>query len=198
MVAFEPVWIVYGLVGLGALLLIVRFGKQLLRAVLFVVGAAVIITIALALLQQSRATQQTATAATLATTGQTASSLGQTILVSVLLLVLLGGAGLSGYLYLRLRRAERGSFPLRQRSPTTWPLVNASRPTCTPEPEARWQHQPTPSDVGATVHSLVQLEVLRTLRELRAPAQPRPPTLPAGEDKTYAYESEDNGPYWGW
>lgn len=198
MLSLEPVWIAYGLVGLAALLLLVRFGKQLLRGILLLVGAAVVVTIARALLHQSRATQQVATAATLATSGQTASSLGQTILISVLLLVLLGGAGLSGYLYLRLRRAERGASPLRQRRQATWPRVNTARPTWTPEADARWQGQPTPSDVGATVHSLVQLEVLRTLQELRAPAQPRPPTLPAVEEETYANEFEDAGPYWGW
>lgn len=192
MPSLEPTWIASGLLGLGALLLIVRFGKQLLRAALFVGGAAVIITIALALLQQSRATHQAATAATIATTGQTASSLGQTILVTVLLLGVLGGAGLCGYLYLRLRRAERwpGMYP-RQRGPVPEKTAWVSGP------DAQWQRRPTQPDPGTAIQALVQVELLRTLRELRAPTRRSAPGLPPAEDG-YVNEEQDEEIYWGW
>jgi hypothetical protein len=148
-----------------------------------------------ALRQQARATQQTATAATLATTGQTAGTIGQSVLLGLLLLVILCGAGLSGYLYLRLRRAERrpGMYP-RQRGPVREKTAWLSGP------DAQWQRRPTQPDTGTAIQALVQVELLRTLRELRPPTQSAAHILPAAEGRMDYEEptDEDETIYWGW
>ncbi len=192
MPTFEASWILYGLVGLGALILVARFGKQLLRAILILAGAVAVTAVAVALLSQSRATQQTATAATIATAGQTAGTISQTVLLVLLLLVILCGVGLSGYLYLRLRRAERrpGMYP-RQRGPAHEKTVWVSGP------DAQWQRRPTQSDPGTAIQALVQVELLRTLRELRTPTQRSAPVLPPTEEG-YVNEEQDDTIYWGW
>jgi hypothetical protein len=190
MPTFEPIWILYGLLGLGALILVARFGKLLVYGLLVVGVLGAIAFVADALRQQAKATRQTAAAATLATTGQTAGSVGQTVLAVALMLVLIGAAVAIGYLLLRLRRVERraeGSQIVRHASigqPTSW----ASGPN------AYWQRtlQPQQPDMQQAVQSLVQLELLRTLRELRSTAQISQSSLPLEEPL------EDDDVAWGW
>jgi hypothetical protein len=190
MPTFEPSWILYGLLGLGALILVARFGKLLVYGLLVVGVLGAIAFVADALRQQARATRQTATAATVAATGQTAGSVGQTVLAVALMLVLLGAAVAIGYLLLRLRRLERraeGSQIVRHASigqPTSW----------TSGPNAYWQRTPQPrqSDMQQAVQSLVQLELLRTLREMRSTAQISQNSLPLEEPL------EDDDVAWGW
>jgi hypothetical protein len=188
----EPIWILYSLLGLGALILVVRFGKVLVYGLLMIGALGIVMFLADALRQQARATQQTATAATLATTGQTAGTIGQSVLLGLLLLVILCGAGLSGYLYLRLRRTERRPemYP-RQRGPVH------EKATWVSGPDAQWQRRPTQPDPGTAIQALVQVELLRTLRELRAPTQRSAPVLPPTEEG-YAHEEQDEAVYWGW
>ena len=180
MLTFEPSWIVYGLLGVGALVLLARFGKVLVYGALIVGVLGAIAFVADAL-------RQTATAATVAATGQTASSVGQTVLAVLLLLVLLGAVVTIGYLLLRLRRAERRPPGLRQHG-----LLDYS-PTRFPDPNAYGSRTP---DMGQAVNSLVQLELLRTLRELRTPPEARF-VLPPG-DVAYEREDEDDDVTWGW
>lgn len=193
MPTFEPLWIVYGLLGVGALVLLARFGKILVYGALIIGGLAAVAAVADALRQQARATRQTATAATVAATGQTASSVGQTVLGVLLLVVLISAAVAIGYLLLRLRRAERGhpGNPQRVRPasaapPTSW----------TSGPNAYWQQTPhsQPPDMQQAVQSLVQLELLRTLRELRTPPDARYALPPGGSEP----EGEDDDVTWGW
>lgn len=187
MPTFEPSWIVYGLVGIGVLVLLARFGKVLVYGALIVGVLGALAFVADALRQQARATRQTATAATVAATGQTASSVGQTALAVGLLLVLLGAAVTIGYLLLRLRRAERRPPGLRQHG------LLAYRPPRFPDPNAYGSRTP---DMGQAVNSLVQVELLRTLRALRTPPEARY-VLPPG-DLAYAEEDDDDDVTWGW
>ena len=98
------------LMGIASVLLgliLVRVGRAL-GVLLAVFGVVALVgLLAAALFQQSRATATAATAAAVATTGQTVNSVAVTVLAVLLLLAVLVGAGVIGYLYLRLRRAER-------------------------------------------------------------------------------------------
>jgi hypothetical protein len=88
-------------------LILARVGRTLgtLLLVLGLVALAGLLT--LALFRQSRATAAAATAAAVATTGQAVSSVTVTLLTMLLVVAVLSGGGMIGYLYLRLRRAER-------------------------------------------------------------------------------------------
>ena len=187
MPAFEPIWIVYGLLGVGALVLLARFGKMLVYGGVIVgvlVGVAALVD---ALRQQARATRQTATAATVAATGQTASSVGQTVLGVLLLVVLLSAAGIIGYLLVRLRRAERRPPGASQHTALG---IDSWAPRL-PGPTAYRSQMP---DSGPTVNSLVQLEILRTLRELRTPPDSRYVLPPGGSEQAWG----DDDVTWGW
>ena len=179
MPTFEPSWILYGLLGLGALILVARFGKLLVYGLLVVGVLGAITFVADALRQQAKATRQTATAATIATTGQTTGSVGQTVLAVALMLVLIGAATAIGYLLLRLRRIERRSArPQIVRRPSA-----GQSQSWAPGPYAYWQRTPQPreADMQQAVQSLVQLELLRTLREMRSTAQMSQISLPLEE-----------------
>jgi hypothetical protein len=98
------------LVGIAAVLLgwlLARVGRALGVLLLAAGAVALVGLLALTLFHQSRATAATATAAAVATTGQAVSSVAVTVLAVLLLIAVLGGGGVIGYLYLRLRRAER-------------------------------------------------------------------------------------------
>ncbi|HHS96651.1 MAG TPA: hypothetical protein ENK08_01930 [Chloroflexi bacterium] len=112
--------LVLGGIAIGLLgLMLLRLGRAL-GVLLIVLGVMVFLgLLAVALLQQSKATAATATAATVATAGQAASGVAVTVLAVLLVIVILGGGGVVGYLYLRLRRAER-------------------RGRWLPDPNARW------------------------------------------------------------
>jgi hypothetical protein len=112
------------------------------------------------------------------------------VLAVLLLVVLLTAAVAIGYLLLRLRRVERraeGSQNVRHASAdlsTSW----------TSGPNAYWQRTPQPqqTDTQQAVQSLVQLELLRTLREMRSIAQMPQSNLPLEEPL------EDDNVTWGW
>lgn len=149
---------------LGVLLIasrvLAKVGALLLVAGLVVVAALV----AVASAQQARATQVAATAAAVASGGQTMA----TVAIVFLVVVVLALAGLTGYLYLRLRRAE-------------------SRPRWAPGPNALWRRigeEPPAAfgggDLAQALQNLILLETLRTLRDLRQPS-----ALPAQEERPH-------------
>lgn len=153
---FEPQWLLYGILFLLALVLIARFGKQLLLVVIML-GVLLLI---LALSAQATATRQVATAATVSAAGQTAGSVTATMLAIVLVLVLLVAGGAVLYLWLRLRRIEGVTIARR------W----------TPGPNAHWGRTEAPAvaPLEQSLNTLVQLELLHMLRELHGQRQASP------------------------
>lgn len=149
----------------------------------FLVSLLVLVIIALfawALGEQASATRQIAAAATVSAAGQTAGSVTATVLTILLVLVLLGAGGAVLYLWLRMKALERHLAP----APRTSRWVSG--------PNARWeQNEPESRAVTADpLGQLVQLEVLRTLRELRGTRQAQP-ALTVEEDP-------DAGNVWPW
>lgn len=141
----------------------------------------VIALLAWALGEQASATRQVATAATVSAAGQTAGSVTATVLAILLVLVLLAAVGAVLYLWLRMKALERRSGPTQRAS--RWVAG----------PNARWE-QAEPESRAVTADplaQLVQLEVLRTLRELQGTRQQPPPALTVEE------EDDDAGP-WPW
>lgn len=141
--------------------------------------AALLTLTLVAVITQATATQQAAQAATVAGVGQTAGTLTVLALVALLVLLLVVGTGAILYLLWRLRRAEAGLTP------------PAPRRRWAAGPNARWQQQ----GIGQNpIDTLVQLETLRMLREMRHPAPPprwgAPPAL--------AYDEDADLPTWGW
>lgn len=150
------------------------------------------------LLTQAQATREAATAARVAATGQTATSFGLVLLVGVLAGVLLAGGGVIAFLWLRLQREQA----LRLRAGQALRLRRHAQGE--PEdgrwaagPNAYWgrAEEPARPGPGATpLDALVQLEVLRMLRELRPPA--RAAALPLESRET---EADDDDEAWrGW
>jgi hypothetical protein len=97
------------LIGVGVVavaLIVLRFAKQI--AIFLGIAGALVLGIALlsAMSSQAKATQRAAEAATAASVGQTANSVGVTILSILLVLVILAGGGAVLYFYVRMRRAE--------------------------------------------------------------------------------------------
>ena len=153
---------------------------------------AIVGLLAWAVLTQAQATRQTAVAARAAATGQTATSIVIVLLVGVLIGALVIGGLAILYLWLRLRRETR-----RARRRTAGQNRRGSR---------RWQSGPNaywnrvddpalaaraPQGAGA-LDALVQIEVLRMVRELRGSA---PPALPIAPQETAA-DDEDNDEIW--
>jgi hypothetical protein len=169
-------------------MLLARFGKILVYGALVIGGLGAIAFVADALRQQARATRQTATAATVAATGQTANSVGQTVLAVLLLVVLLTAAVAIGYLWLRLRRAE-------QRAGYHQPRDHRGRLIST-QAEQSVGYEPQ-MDVGQSLNMLLQMELLRSMRELRNPQQPQPTQI-AIEDYGYDEEETTDDGLWGW
>ncbi len=167
----DALWWLWGLLLLIGLVFLVGCGKTLLRYAALLAGVALVLTLAWALGAQATATQQVATAATVSAAGQTANSVAVTVLATLLGLTGLTGAGLGGYLWLRLRRAER-------QVPTGRWL---------PGPNAQWNRSELPAS-SDPLAQLVQLETLRYLRELRGPAAyPAAPALPVAEEDDALY-----------
>ncbi|MDX9955732.1 MAG: hypothetical protein RBT75_16645 [Anaerolineae bacterium] len=151
----------------------------------FLVSLLVLLVIALlawALGEQASATRQVAAAATVSAAGQTAGSVTATVLTIVLILVLLAAGGAVLYLWLRMKALER---QLSAPAPRTSRWVSG--------PNARWeQNEPESRAVTADpLGQLVQLEVLRTLRELRGTTRQAQPALTVEEDP-------DAGNVWPW
>jgi hypothetical protein len=160
--------------GLVLLVMVVALWRRLLRAALILAGLAVAVVIAWTIAMQATATKQTATAATVSAAGSTAGNIAVLLLVGLLVLVVL----IAGGYILLLRWRLRGQLPRRLGDPAGRWL---------PGPNAQWGRAgdgiaPTRETLGA----LIQLEVLRALRDLRNPA---PSSLPLG----YTWEDEDDG-----
>ncbi len=183
----NPIYIVYGIAALAALILVLKFGKLLIYGVLGIGGVGAIVLLAATTRQQAVATQQVATAATLASAGQTTSSIGLTILAVLLVLVVLSGGGVILFQRARLRRYTdepegwRTYPPARSRS-RGGPWL--------PGPNANWQQAlPDGGDqVGQLLQGLLQLELLCTMRSMGgAPGRQRYDlaTLEPGADEEW-------------
>jgi len=116
---------------------------------------------------QTRATEAAATAAAVSAAGHTVSSVGLVLAVGVLLGLLLVGGVTIAVLLLRARRAERRA--LRRRESGAWRAG----------PSVYWERgdPELPASSPSPIDTLIQLEVWRALREMRAEATP--PALPA-------------------
>ncbi len=151
---------------------------------------AIVGLLAWAVLTQAQATRQTAVAARAAATGQTATSIIIVLLVGVLIGALVIGGLVILYLWLRLQRATRRV----QRRPRRDDR-HVSGPSATPWPWNRVDDPAlaarAPQGAGA-LDALVQIEVLRMVRELRGSA---PPALPVAPRETEAGD-EDNDEIW--
>ena len=155
--AFDPQWLLYAVLFILAVVLVVRYGKALL-----LVGALLaLVAVAWAWGEQATATRQVATAATVSAAGQTAGSVTATVLATLLVVVLLAAGGAVVYLWLRMKALERQASG----------APHASRWVA--GPSARWEQvEPESRALPADpLGQLVQLEVLRTLRELRGTRQ---------------------------
>lgn len=128
--------------------------KQILWVLGLVLAILMLVAVLFAMANNAAATRQIATAATVSATGQTVGSIAVIILATLLAVAL----GVIGYLSLRMR-AGRGSGK--------W--ISG--------PNAQWGRTGELENGGAQrgggdpIAMLVQLEVLRTMRELRGPAQ---------------------------
>lgn len=91
--------------GLGYLLL--KFGQAIARFLLILGGLIVAGIIGLAFLEQARATRAVATTASIAATGQAATSASISAAVILILILLLAGVGVATYFYLRRRQASQ-------------------------------------------------------------------------------------------
>lgn len=144
----------------------------------------VIVLLAWALGEQASATRQIATAATVSAAGQTAGSVTATVLATLLAVVLLGAGGVVVYLLLRLKLVERR---LSENAPRVGRWL--------PGPNARWEQgeQQGGALTGDPLAQLVQLEIMRHLRELRGPAPAYQAPQPALTE-----ESDAEQPLWPW
>lgn len=161
--AFDPQWLLYAVLFILAVVLVVRYGKALL-----LVGALLaLVAVAWAWGEQATATRQVATAATVSAAGQTAGSVTATVLATLLVVVLLAAGGAVVYLWLRMKALERQASGAPRAS--RWVAG----------PNARWEQvEPESRALPADpLGQLVQLEVLRTLRELRSMSVRQQPAL---------------------
>lgn len=101
-------WVILSGIGAVVLLwLLLRFGRQIARAVIVVGILAVGVIVALALLAQASASRQAAQAATIAATGQAATSLVLAMGIGALAVVAVGGLGGAGVFWVRWKLAEQ-------------------------------------------------------------------------------------------
>ena len=147
--------------GIVALLAVVVFWRQLLRAVLVLAGLGVALAVAWAFATQATATRQVATAATVSAAGNVAT--GALALALLAVIVIAGG-------YILWLRWQMRRGPQRRASGSGW--VSG--------PNAQWGRQELPQGgTGEMVQALVQIELLRALRDLRAPQQQSGGGMPA-------------------
>ena len=129
-------------IGGGALLLVVlvAFWRKLLRAAMVLAGLGVALALAWTLAMQSTATKEVATAATVSAAGSTAGNIAATLLAFLLAAVTI----VAGVSIVLLRRRLH-------------------------DPQAmHWPAQGNPTPPGDALGALIQIEILRALRELRA------------------------------
>lgn len=101
----EVILVLLGAIVVGVVL--IRLGRQIAIFLLVAGGLGVVAIIALAVLNQAQATRRSAEAAAVASTGQTASSVGVTVLGTLLAVVVVAGGLVIAYQAWRLRRARR-------------------------------------------------------------------------------------------
>ena len=147
--------------GLVVLFALVVFWRRLLRAALVLAGLAVALAVAWAFAMQATATRQTATAATVAATGSAAGNVATGALALALLAVIAGGY------VLWLRWQMGGGQPQRLGNRNALALDAGG--------------------MGDALNALVQIELLRALRDLRDPG---PAALPG-----YTWEDDNGGDY---
>jgi hypothetical protein len=138
----------------GAVVLVVlvtAFWRKIVRAVLLLAGMGLVGLIAWAFAQQATATRQVATAATAAARGGAAINIVVAVLAGVFCL---GAAVLAVYVLARRWMLQQEWGAARMGAALPYPQMQA----------------PQMHDSGA-VNALVQLEVLRALRDLRSPQQ---------------------------
>ena len=138
-------------IGGGAIILVVAAAlwRKLLRAAMILVGLGIALALAWALAMQSTATKEVATAATVSAAGSTAGNVAATILAFLLFVATLGGGV---YIFLLRRRIQT--------------LYNSPDDAWMPGPNAQWGRA-GPAAPGDALGALIQIEVLRALRELR-------------------------------
>jgi len=162
------IWLYVGGAALLVLLVAVLW-KKIVRAALLLSGMALTGAMIWALAQQATATKQAATAATVAATGSAAVNVAVVMLLGVFVIgiVVIGCIALRRYL---------------TRDNVTW--RDYAMPLQQPE------YHPGMTD-QSSLNALVQLEVLRMLRELRAPQSQA--VLAMREDD----DDNDYGAWWG-
>ena len=152
-------WLVLGILAVVGGILLIRV-LQRIGLVLILIGVLILAgVLGLALLRQSAATQTAAAAATVASAGQTVNGVAVTVLAVLLLLAVLAGAGVIGYLYLRLRRAERRGRWLPGPN-AYWGRAGEMQPPAPwwaymPPPPAWWGYPPLPTVRGANTGHVV-------------------------------------------
>ncbi len=159
--------------------------RKVLVGIALIGAVGVIALLAWGMAIQAQAARQTALAMTLSTAGHTTSSVGSVLWAGLTVLVLIAGGGACGYLWLRWKLAERR-------------LARVRRPSCMwePGPNAHRGREPElpGSNIESLLEKLVQVELLRALRELR-PVQ----SLPLPDERPWSEAPEENPDgYWGW
>jgi hypothetical protein len=96
--------LIIAVVAVGAGFLLIKFGQVIARLLLALGGLIVAAIIGLALLEQARATRAVAATASIAATGQAATSASLAGVVILILFFLVAGGGVAAYLYLRRQR----------------------------------------------------------------------------------------------
>lgn len=145
----EELWLYIGGLIL-AVILVAAFWKKIVRAILLLAVLGLGGMIAWAFAQQAAATRQVATAATVAARGSAAANIAVALLVG---LCCVGAVVIAVYVLARRRMTQVERWT--QMSTPQYPQMQAPQMM---------------SDPGM-VNALVQLEVLRALRALRAPEQ---------------------------
>jgi hypothetical protein len=103
--------LIIAVVAVGAGILLIKFGQVIARFLLALGGLIVAAIIGLALLEQARATRAVATTASIAATGQAATSASLAVIVILILFFLVAGGGVAAYLYLRRQRQQPRWLP---------------------------------------------------------------------------------------
>ena len=180
----EAMTIVYIIGALLVVTTVAAFRRQLFTFAAIVLGLVVVISLVYALVTQATATQQIATTATVSAVGSTAGNIAATLLALLLALVVIGGGGYIAVLRWQLRRAR----------PTGGSRI------WLPGPHANWGRlEGGSAGQGGedALGMLVRIEVLRALRELRAPSAAPWAALPGGDGSGYEDEvGGDPAPLW--
>ncbi|NBD35979.1 MAG: hypothetical protein GVY30_08260 [Chloroflexi bacterium] len=140
-------------IGGGAIILVVvaALWRKLLRAAMILVGLGIALALAWTLAMQATATKEVATAATVSAAGSTAGNVGMMILAFLLFVATIAGGT---YIFLLRRRIQT--------------LYNSPDDAWLPGSNAQWGRTGPTAAPGDALGALIQIEVLRALRELRA------------------------------